>query len=208
MLRTALDEAEVARLYEEWGPFVVETARMDVAHPFLSGQNQTLANRGRRAEICYVLHRGVPADGVLLHIKTFYPEGTFRLPTGGIQQAEGVMETLWREIFEETGLTVGEGPENVRVEHCLGVLHYDLRHDRLGAVDFATYHFLAAMPPDAELVPQDASEQIGGWLWTPAAALGAVADGLQCVGTTHPLWADWGRFRALSHRFVAAALAG
>ena len=34
----------------------------------------------------------------------------------------------------------------------------------------------------------------------------AVAEGLENVGIVAPDWADWGVYRGLGHRFVAAAL--
>lgn len=166
-----------------------------------------LTSARRRAEICYVMHRGDPAEGVLLHIKTFYPEGAYRLPTGGVHIGETVLDTLAREIFEETGLTIGAGENDVQVERLLGVLVYDLRHAVLGATPFATYHFLVRMPPGATLTPQDPDESIGGWLWRPAPELLAVAETLDAVYLRSQQWADWGRFRALSHRFVAERLA-
>jgi len=203
----AVEPEEVAGLYRQWGDAPVEQAALDVAHPFLTGDHQMLVSDGRRAEICYVMHRGDPAAGVLLHIKTFYPDGAFRLPTGGIHTGEAVAATLAREIYEETGLTVGAGPEHVEVQRFLGVMAYALRHPELGNASFATYHFLVRMPDGAELVPQDAEESIGGWAWQPAAELGAIADRLERVGEQSAVWADWGRFRALSHRFVARQLA-
>ena len=143
--------------------------------PFLTGKNQMLTNRGRRAEICYVMHQGSPANGLLLHIKTFYPDGAYRLPTGGIQTGELVEDTLVREIYEETGLTVGAGANQAKVERLLGVLAYDLFHKQLGPVEFATYHFLVRMPEGAELQPQDEEESIGGWQWVPPQQLPDVA---------------------------------
>jgi hypothetical protein len=57
--------------------------------PFLTGENQLLAADGRRARICYVLHCGDPAAGVLLHQQNLLPaEGVYRLPTGGIHTGE------------------------------------------------------------------------------------------------------------------------
>ena len=203
----SVEPEEVAGLRRRWGDAPMEQATLDVAHPFLTGDHQMLVSDGRRAEICYVMHRGDPAAGVLLHIKTFYPAGAFRLPTGGIHTGEAVAEALAREIFEETGLTVGDADGTVRVERFLGVIAYALRHPELGTASFATYHFLVRMPDGAELVPQDAEESIGGWEWWPAAELGAIADRLEQVGGRSAVWADWGRFRALSHRFVARQLA-
>ncbi len=202
----SVDPEELAALRARWGNVPLEEAALQVAHPFLTGDHQMLVSAGRRAEICYVMHRGDPAEGVLLHIKTFYPPGAFRLPTGGIHTGEAVAETLAREIFEETGLTVGDGTDRVQVQRFLGILAYTLSHPELGAAPFATYHFLVRMPDGATLTPQDPEESIGGWEWRPASDLGAIADRLEKVGQESAAWADWGRFRALSHRFVARQL--
>lgn len=205
-LSLSVDSEEITVLQRRWPDAVLESTALTVAHPFLTGDHQLLTANGRRAEICYVMHRGDPAGGVLLHIKTFYPEGAYRLPTGGIHVGEAVLATLQREIYEETGLTVGEATGEVYVERLLGVLTYDLQHRTLGAAPFATYYFLVRMPVDAPLTPQDPEESIGGWQWRPARELDAVADMLEAVHLRSDEWGDWGRFRALSHRFVAARL--
>ena len=62
------------------------------------------------------------------------------------------------------------------------------------------------MPANGLLCPQDASEMISGWQWRPAVEMGQVADILEKIGTQAPAWADWGRYRALSHRFVVDVL--
>lgn len=202
----SIDLLEMAQLIEQWGEPALQHVSMGVDHPFLTGEHQMLTMDGRRAEICYVMHRGDPQAGLLMHIKTFYPAGAYRLPTGGIQVGESVIDTLGREIHEETGLTVGDGPEDVRVQRLLGVLGYSLEHPQLGAAEFATYFFLVEMPPDAELHPLDEHEHIAGWDWRTPAQLPAVADLLDAIHTRSATWADWGRFRAAGHRFVAARL--
>jgi 8-oxo-dGTP pyrophosphatase MutT (NUDIX family) len=207
-LQNAIDEDELAALEAQWGVLPRRHTVLEVDDPFLTGEHQMLVKDGRRAEICYIMHQGRPADGLLLHIKTVYPAGAYRLPTGGIHKGEAVMETLAREITEETGLHVGEGPEQVRVQRLLGVVGYDLVHRRLGQrFGFATYHFLVQMPAGAVLQPQDPDEMIGGWRWSPLAELPAVALALDQVGLNTPRWADWGRYRTISHRFVAGQLA-
>ena len=153
------------------------------------------------------MHAGDPDTCVLLHRKTYYPEDAYRLPTGGVHVGERVADTLVRGIFEETGLVVGEAENQVRVERFLGVLVYDMLHTGLGRnVPFATYHFLVRMPPEGELDPQDPEESIAGWKWCPAQELLQVAAALEQVYLRSATWADWGRFRALSHRFVAETL--
>jgi 8-oxo-dGTP pyrophosphatase MutT (NUDIX family) len=208
LYQVAVDANEFDTLQRQWGALPLEQQRLTVDDPFLTGTNQQLVSNGRRAEICYIMHRGNLADGVLLHIKTFYPNGAYRLPTGGIHQGEQVMETLAREIEEETGFTVGMGANQVQVQQCLGVVNYALEHRSAGQTfAFATYHFLVQMPPAGEIITLDPEEHIGGWEWRRADELLAVADYLEQVGRATPIWGDWGRFRALSHRFVARRLA-
>lgn len=203
----SLDPLELAHLTLRWGAPAIQQVALRVDDPFLTGEHQMLASDGRRAEICYVMHRGDPQTGLLLHIKTFYPEGAYRLPTGGIQVGESVLDTLEREIYEETGLYLGGAPDQVKLQRLIGILSYDLLHRTLGPIEFATYFFLVQMPPDAELNPQDPHEHIGGWQWCAPAALGEVAAVLAAVHTRSHTWADWGRFRAAGHRFVADLLA-
>lgn len=206
-LTDAVDEEEWAALQKQWPKASRRHARLVVDHPFLTGEHQMLVSDGRRAEICYIGYIGRPQTGLLLHIKSIYPEGAYRLPTGGIRQGEAVLDTLAREIAEETGLEVGSAAHQVQVRDLLGVLSYEFAHRGLDAsFAFATYHFLVELPPDAALNPHDASERIAGWQWRTPAELDAVADALEGVGTLAPQWADWGRYRALSHRFAAQSL--
>lgn len=206
-LTDAVDEAEWARLRQRWPLAMQQHARLEVDDPFLTAGHQTLLNDGRRAEVCYVAFEESPDTGLLLHVKTIYPQEAYRLPTGGIQPGEPVWDTLLREIPEETGLYVGAGPDEVHVRDLLGVLSYEFSHVRLArSFAFATYHFLVELPSGATLNPQDPSERIGGWRWCAPRDLPAVAETLAGLGKHTPDWADWGRFRALSHRFVAGAL--
>jgi 8-oxo-dGTP pyrophosphatase MutT (NUDIX family) len=202
----SVDPLEVEQLEAMWGPVPLQRTVLTVDDPFLTGENQMLTKNGRRAEICYVMHRGDPQAGLLLHIKTFYPQGAFRLPTGGTVVGESVLHALKREIWEETGLELGTAPDQVLFNRPIGILAYDLIHRKLGAVEFATYFFLVQMPSGAALQPQDEDEHIGGWLWRPAAELWQVAAFLDEVHTRSAVWCDWGHFRALGHRFAAEML--
>ncbi len=206
-LDRSLDPIEIAELTQQWGSPPIRQVALAVDAPFLTGENQLLTKNGRRAEICYVMHRGDPSAGLLLHIKTFYPPGAFRLPTGGIQVGERVLHALEREILEETGLPLGNAPDQVVLNRLLGILSYDLMHRELGPVEFATYFFLVQMPPAAELHPLDEDEHIGGWEWCTPDGLGQVAGVLDTVYIRSSIWADWGHFRAAGHRFVADLLA-
>ena len=203
----AVDEAEWAALAAAWPQARREHMRLAVDDPFLTGEHQMLVSDGRRAEICYIAYVARPQTGLLLHIKSIYPQGAYRLPTGGVRRGEAVVQTLAREIAEETGLQVGDAADKVQVRALLGVLSYEMAHRSL-AMQLSLRHLplpgRAAGGRDANAAGH--GERIAGWRWVAPAELGAVADALEGVGSTVPAWADWGLFRAQSHRFVARAL--
>ena len=144
-----------------------------------------------------------PSGKVLLSIKTFYPRGAFRLPTGGIHHGEGVVESLRRETAEETGLTT-------EVRRFLARISYR----PLSAPDdppvFHTFAFLLE-ETGGRLGALDETERIEEWREVAPSELHAVADlldhlaseGSEDIGGD---WAAWGRFRAVVHRAVARAL--
>src|SRR5262245_4167192 len=102
-------------------------------------------------------------------------------------------------------MVVGAGVDQVQIQRCLGVVSYAMEHRTLGKTfPFATYHFVVQMPPAGVPTPRDPEEYIGGWQWRRPNEMGAVADYLEQVGRIMPTWGDWGRFRALSPRFVAS----
>ena len=208
-LTQPIDAEELADLGRRFGAVSYNHEILAVTDPFLTENHQRLLSDGRRAEICYVMHRGASPDGVLLHHKAFYPGPAFRLPTGGVDPGEAVWDTLVREIYEETGLAVKreDGTGDVVVQAFLGVVSYDFHHRRLDQhFNFATYHFLVQAPAGAEPHPLDETEAVDGWCWASPADLRTQAIALANLDTTAPDWADWGRFRSLSHHFVADRL--
>ena len=206
-LTDAVDNEELAELQRHWPLAVQRHVRLDVDDPFLTGEHQELLSDGRRAEVCYVAYERNPESGLLLHVKSIYPSMAYRLPTGGIAPGEAVWDTLVREIPEETGLEMGDGPDNVRVDRMLGVLSYEFAHTRLErSFPFATYIFLVKFPDGAVISPRDVTERIADWRWNTPQELNGVAETLAGLVVHAPNWADWGRFRSISHRLVAEAL--
>jgi 8-oxo-dGTP pyrophosphatase MutT (NUDIX family) len=47
-----------------------------------------------------------PVDRVIVIAKHWYPDGVFRLPSGGVKPDEGIAATARREAWEETGLRI------------------------------------------------------------------------------------------------------
>lgn len=155
----------------------------------------------RFAEVCMVIRR---RNGkVPLGIKTFYPRGAHRLPTGGIHHGEPILDALRRETEEETGL-------ETEVKRFLAWISYRSVSAPQGPPLFHTFAFLLDEVGGA-FETSDLEEQIEEWIEVDPPALGGVADRLERIASAPSDeiggdWADWGRFRAVVHRVVHGEL--
>lgn len=185
--------AEVASLAERYGAPRRVHATIDDSFA------DPIRKDDRFGEVCMVIRR--PNGNVLLSIKTFYPRGAYRLPTGGIHHGEAIGDALVREAHEETGL-------DVDVRRFLA--HIDYVRTASPAPLFHTFAFLMD-ERGGTLGALDQSEQIEEWREVGVAGLPAVADflddlrdeGKRGIGGS---WRAWGKFRAVVHRVVYEAL--
>jgi ADP-ribose pyrophosphatase YjhB (NUDIX family) len=162
-----------------------------------------IQNPDRIGEVCMVVRR---RNGkLLLSIKTFYPRGAHRLPTGGIHHGERILDALVRETKEETGL-------DTVIRRFLAAISYRPVTATDADPIFHTFAFLLD-EVGGDLGALDEEEQIEEWIEVEPAELRAVAERLERLAGAHSQdiggdWADWGRFRAVVHRAVADALGG
>jgi len=155
----------------------------------------------RFAEVCLVIRR--PNGKIPLSIKTFYPRGAYRLPTGGIHRGERILDALLRETDEETAL-------EIEVRRFLAWITYRDVSRPLSPPLFHTFAFLLD-EVGGTLKTRDEEEQIEDWIEIEPAALSDVADRLDRIASAPSKdiggdWADWGHFRAVVHRAVSEAL--
>jgi NAD+ diphosphatase len=185
-------ELEIADLAARYG------APRRVAVELHGGPFDPLVMPDRYGEVGMVIQR--PNGKLITAIKTFYPQGAFRLLTGGVQHGESRADALMREVAEETGL-------DVIVRQFLAVIEYWLAR---GEYSFATFAFLLEETAGT-LGARDANEQIGAFRELAIDELPTLADFLaqlpdevdeRIAGS----WRDWGRFRAVVHRVVYEAM--
>lgn len=153
-----------------------------------------LARRKREAEVVLLLRR---RNGrFLVHTKGFYPDGTWRLMTGGVHPGENPDAAAMREVGEETGLAVQMAP-------CLARIEYTFLY-RDETLAFTSYLYLLD-ELGGSLAARDSGEAITGYREVNLSELEELADALEALRGSD--WADWGRFRAAAHR-VAVELLG
>ena len=185
-------EREIAELGRRYG----EPRRLDVV---IEGGFDPVQKTDRVGETCMVIRRR--SGTLLVSIKTFYPRGAYRLPTGGIKVGETILDATLRESREETGLEVAP-------RRFLAAIVY---RERPGAEPlFHTFAFLLD-EIGGTLGTPDAHERIEEWREIQPDDLLTVAERLERV--THGYstdiagdWSAWGRFRAIVHRTVHDAL--
>jgi ADP-ribose pyrophosphatase YjhB (NUDIX family) len=165
------------------------------------GFEDPIRRKDRFGEVLMAVRR--PNGKLLVAIKTFYPRGAYRLPTGGIHHGERILDALLRETHEETGL-------DTYVRRFLATIAYRGRSAPAASPLFYTFAFLldelggalGALDTDEQI--EDWREMAPGELRAQAAILeNLTTEGKKGIGGS---WAEWGRFRAIAHHVVADAL--
>ena len=157
------------------------------ADEYLIQTRRMRANK-RRGEIVIALQR--PENRILLHRKSWYEPGVYRLPTGGIKQDEGIADALERELREETGL-------NMLQAAFLGILQVELVADQAN-IRFDSYVF-HVMRAEGNVRLPISHEDISDFQDIEIEALPGVSMNLRAIA---PPRRGWGHWRAIAHDFV------
>jgi 8-oxo-dGTP pyrophosphatase MutT (NUDIX family) len=186
------DPEEEAELIASYGPTVERECRFELDRAGFRLWWQSTALR-RRSEVVMTVQR--PDGRILLHAKGHYPPGTYRLPSGGVQWGESVLEALAREQVEELGLRLP--PESMP-----GLVRYEFQYDGR-TLHFVSYLFRHRVGIDPWLSPQDPTEAIADFCWVDPRDLPSVARSLRA--SSHG-WYNWGAFRAVAHDMLAKGM--
>ena len=120
--------------------------------------------RGRAHDVSLLIMR---AEQAAVIRKPGYPDGAFRIPSGGVHPEESFIDGAVREAYEETGLSV-------KVEDYLLQIHVNFTFDGDDAKWTTHVMFASLLDGDAakdtadELVPRDRDEiEAARWMaWT------------------------------------------
>ena len=185
-----IDKEEYRYLITNYGRPALRTYR-------LKGDEYLIASRkyrsqNRRGEVVLAIER--PNQCLLVHRKSWYETGIYRLLTGGIDQKEGIENALWRELEEETGLKDGEA-------EFIGLLDCRMMDSREEVIFPSFVFHLSEF--NRQPTMQDTSEDISDFRDLPIDELPRVADELKGVSGRRNGWGHW---RAIAHEFVFEAL--
>lgn len=186
----AVCEEEVIALQAVYGTPVRRHFDIELDDYMLSSRENR--SHDRRAEVLFAITR--PSGKVLLHTKPQYPQGIYRLFTGGIGLQEPVLTALEREVWEETGM-------HCEIQSFLGLCTYAFTKNDF-KMEFATYLFHLSALADERPQPQDVDEiaQIGE---IALDGLPLVAALLRGLNEERKVWGDW---RAIGHDIAFQAL--
>jgi 8-oxo-dGTP pyrophosphatase MutT (NUDIX family) len=191
--QTTQDELE--QLAQRYGRPLVRDVALNVQKMF-----DPLNRTDRFGEVCMVVRR--PDGNLLTMKKTFYPQGAFRLLTGGINYGERILEALLRETREETNLEVS-------ITRFLAAVGYHVGGEDSTPV-FYTFAFLLD-ELSGTLGVVDEGERVEAFREVKPSDLPNMANYLDGIGADYSGeidgdWSDWGRFRAVIHRVVWEAV--
>ncbi len=151
----------------------------------LWGKAEWQLQDNRRAEVVFIFPR--PNHEIILHIKQFYPRGCYRLPSGGVDIDEPLLDAIHREAEEETG-------QKIKPIQMLAVAEYFTEIDW----HFASYLILFEQT-NIPLFPIDTKERIEDFKPFPVSDLQTAAERLNSLSGE---WSTWGTFRAIIHRIA------
>lgn len=148
-----------------------------------------LVENDRMGEVVFAVER---PNGKFITVRSSeYPSGIFRVPTGGINHGEDIVEAVKREVSEELGLRAD-------IVRFIGVYRIEISHGR-ERVWF--YSFFFHLKETGGVLLEDASDdEVSEVLEVDAQGLEELAQRLLTIERD---WKDWGSFRYLTTKAIA-----
>ena len=180
--RPMVDPAEVRRLASLYG--IPSHRKYDVPAGGSILKHRWRKEVDRRAEVVFAIQG--PGEQIWLHTKHQYDQPTYRLPSGGIELHEPVVDALLREVDEETSLSV-------EITRFISLIEYTFHKDD-SVAHFASYLFLlknkSGHPPRAD------DDEVAEFRSILPSQLPQVSADLRNIIGERRFWGHW---RALPH---------
>lgn len=180
-----MNEFNESEFFEICKKFNVQPSAQEVTIRYSTGSyfNKVRkdVNEDRRGEVVFCVIR--PDGKVIAVTCQEYPEGIFRIPTGGIGHTEDVVEAVIRETKEELGL-------EVEILRFLGVLKIRFEY---GDEYVMFYSYLFVLREIGGRLLVDSSDDEVSEVWeADLTELGQIVYNLNNIEGS---WSNWGKFR-------------
>lgn len=162
------------------------------ASPSYFNRVKSVVQHDRRGEVVFCVIR--PNGKIVAVTCSDYPENIYRIPTGGIDHDENVLEAIFREVYEELGL-------EVKVKSFGGVVRIRFEH-RSEHVMFYSYIFILE-EIGGKLLEDASDDEISAVREVDVDELGEIAENLKEIKGK---WRDWGQFRYVTTNAVVKHL--
>jgi len=153
---------------------------------------KSMVHRDRRGEVVFCVVR--PNGKIITTTCREYPEGIYRIPTGGIGHNEDILNAVFREIREELGL-------DVSIRSFAGVIRIRFEYKDESTM-FYSYIFILD-EVGGRLLKDASDDEISG---IREADLGDLEAIVRSLGSISGKWHDWGRFRYITSNAVLSYL--
>jgi len=167
---------------------VIREASLDFVSRKFFAEFKHRINVERHAEVAFAVER---KNGKIIVIRTnFYPAGIYRIPTGGINFGEDVIDALNREIAEELGI-------KTEVKRFLGAVKYliNYKDENLNFYSFVFW----VKELSGEILTDAIENEIGEFIEVDHAALDEICNNLK---NNTSRWKDWCGFRLQTTQFI------
>jgi len=148
-----------------------------------------LVNRDRRGEVVFGVVR--PNGKLILVTCEEYPEGIFRVPTGGINYGEDILKAVQRETMEELGL-------KTEILSFGGVIKIRFACNNDSEM-FYCYLFLLK-EVSGKLLEDATDIEVSKVIEADYTNICKAANTLDNIEGS---WADWGKFRSVTTKAIA-----
>ena len=166
----------------------VEEVRLDFKNKKFFHEFQHKLEVDRWCEVAFAVQR---KNGKFIVIRTeFYPDGVYRIPTGGVQFGEDIIHALRRESAEELGLTV-------EMKRFLGAVRYHISCEG-ESLSFASFVFWLR-ETGGEILTDATEDEICEYIEADTDKLSEIAENLR---TNTSNWHDWCSFRVQTTAFI------
>ncbi len=179
------------QIRKQFGPFQHHHIEMTITSEMMFNLLKKIKKKSRPGEVVMIIPN--KAGRIWLHTKATYPDGVYRLMTGGLYPHELPQHAFYREVIEETGF-------QVKIERCLAIISYNFLTTNKATIPFTSYLFLT-VPVEGRPIPIDTNELI-----TDFKVVKNLSDTAQHLSKLNGKYADWGDFRAVAHQVASKCL--